>query len=178
MKHQSWYFAVALALLAARALAAGPAAHGPATAAAWMPHQLIVNLNNLPRAYSCNDLWYRFHDVLQAIGARELRILTYDCRDAAAHAHGSPKVELRFQLPAALSGADARFADFAATAATVRFAPGSPSSLSGEDCELMKQMTAGLLEALDLHADAKFRCAAAAPAERFAVTVRALLPAP
>jgi hypothetical protein len=38
-------------------------------------------------------------------------------------------------------------------------------------------MTAGLLQALDLHPEANFRCAAAAPAERFAVTVRVLLPA-
>jgi hypothetical protein len=38
-------------------------------------------------------------------------------------------------------------------------------------------MTDGLLGALGLHTDAKFRCAAAAPAARFAVTVRALLPA-
>jgi hypothetical protein len=41
----------------------------------------------------------------------------------------------------------------------------------------MKQMTAGLLQGLDLHAQARFRCAAAAPAERFAITVRALFPA-
>jgi hypothetical protein len=177
MKRQRWYCGVALALQAAVALAADTAAHGPATAAQWMPHELIVSLNNLPRAYTCDDLWYRFHDVLQAIGARDWRILTYDCRDAVAHPHGSPKVELRFQLPAALSAADARFADFAATTATVRIAPGSPSSLTGDDCELVKQMTAGLLEALDLHAAARFRCAAAAPAERFAITVRALFPA-
>lgn len=166
-------FALPLAL----ALTAATPVRAPATAAEWMPHELIVSLTDLPRAYSCNDLWYRFHDVLLAIGARDSRILTYDCRDAAAHAHGSPKVELRFQLPAALLASDARFADFSATAATVRLAPGSPKSLTGEDCELMRQMTAGLLETLDLHADAKFRCAAAAPAERFAVTVRALFPA-
>lgn len=158
------------------ALAAGPAPPVPATAAEWMPHELIVNLSDLPRAYSCNDLWYRFHDVLAAIGAQEIRILTYDCRDSAAHAHASPRVELKFQLPTALSGADTRYADVTASAATVRFTPGSPSSLTAQDCELMKQMTAGLLAALDLQADAKFRCAAAAAAERFAVTVRALLP--
>ena len=177
MRQRRWYCGVAFALQAAVALAAEPAAPGPATAAQWMPHELIVSLNDLPRAYSCDDLWYRFHDVLVAIGARDWRILTYDCRDAAAHPHASPKVELRFQLPAALSAADARFADFAATPATVRIAPGSPSSLTGDDCELMKQMTAGLLAALDLQAQARFRCAAAAPAARFAITVRALFPA-
>jgi hypothetical protein len=163
------------ALPAALALAAGPALPLPATPAEWMPHELIVNLSDLPRAYSCNDLWYRFHDVLLAIGARDERILTYDCRDSGAHAHASPRVELKFQLPTALAGADTRFADVSATTTTVRFAPGSPSSLSAEDCELMRQLTAGLLTTLDLHADAKFHCDAA-PAERFAVTVRALLP--
>lgn len=177
MKRYCRFRGAGFALPVALALTAATPARASATAAEWMPHELIVSLNDLPRAYSCNDLWYRFHDVLLAIGARDARILTYDCRDAAAHPHGSPKVELRFQLPAALPATDARFADFTATAVTVRFAPGSPNSLTGDDCELMKQMTAGLLEALDLHADAKFRCAAATPAERFAVTVRALFPA-
>ncbi len=177
MKSRLWLFAVAVASQAS--LAAGPATPLPATATAaeWMPHELIVNLSDLPRAYSCNDLWYRFHDVLAAIGARESRILTYDCRDTAAHAHASPKVELKFQFPTPLSGADTRFADFTANAATVRFAPGSPRSLTADDCEFMKQVTAGLLQALDLHPEATFRCAAGAPAEPFAVTVRVLLPA-
>jgi hypothetical protein len=172
-----WLCGTGLTLQAAAALAAGNAAQPPATAAQWMPHELIVSLTDLPRAYSCDDLWYRFHDVLSAIGARDMRILTYDCSDAAAHAHGSPKVELKFQLPGALTGADTRFADLTANDSTVHFAPGSPRSLNGDDCELMKQMTDGLLGALGLHTDAKFRCAAAAPAARFAVTVRALLPA-
>ena len=147
-----------------------------ATPAEWMPHELIVNLTDLPRAYSCNDLWYRFHDVLSAIGAREMRILTYDCTDTAAHAHGSPNVELKFQLPGALTSAQARFADVSANDSAVRFLPGSPRSLSGDDCELMRQMTAGLFGALGLHTDATFRCDAKAPAKRFVVTVRALLP--
>jgi hypothetical protein len=181
MRSPRWFFGVAVASQAALALAAGPATPTPtptpATAAEWMPHELIVNLSDLPRAYSCNDLWYRFHDVLAAIGARESRILTYDCRDTAAHTHASPKVELKFQFPTPLSGADTQFADFTANASTVRFAPGSPRSLTADDCEFMKQMTAGLLQALDLHPEANFRCAASAPAERFAVTVRVLLPA-
>ena len=174
----AWLAGLALALQAALALGTTPAVPAASTAAQWMPHELIVNLSDLPRAYSCDDLWYRFHDVLLAIGARDARILTYDCRDAAAHAHGSPRVEVKFQLPTALSGADTRFADLAAIASTVRFTPGNPHSLTADDCELMKQMTAGLLEALDLHAQAKFHCTAAAPGERFAVTVRALLSAP
>jgi hypothetical protein len=177
MRTQRCFFGIAVASQAALALAAGQATPTPTTAAEWMPHELIVNLSDLPRAYSCNDLWYRFHDVLAAIGARESRILTYDCRDTAAHAHASPKVELKFQFPTPLSGADTQFADFTANPSTVRFAPGSPRSLTADDCEFMKQMTAGLLQALDLHPEAKFRCAAAAPAERFAVTVRVLLPA-
>jgi hypothetical protein len=177
MKRGSWFLGAGLVLQATLALAAGSAAHPATTPAEWMPHELIVSLTDLPRAYSCNDLWYRFHDVLSAIGAREMRILTYDCSDTAAHAHGSPKVELKFQLPGALTGADARFADVPANDSAVRFLPGSPRSLSGDDCELVRQMTVGLFGALGLHTDAKFRCDAKAPAKRFAVTVRALLPA-
>jgi hypothetical protein len=177
MQRCSCFLGAGVALQASLALAAGGAAHPGTTAAEWMPHELIVALTDLPRAYSCNDLWYRFHDVLSAIGAREMRILTYDCSDTAAHAHGSPQVELKFQLPGALTSANARFADVSANDSAVRFLPGSPRSLSGDDCELMRQMTAGLFGALGLHTDAKFRCDAKAPAKRFAVTVRALLPA-
>ncbi|GAC1452311.1 MAG: hypothetical protein PVS2B3_07950 [Steroidobacteraceae bacterium] len=166
----------ALVLAATPASLAPAPAPAPAAAAEWMPHEFIVNLSDLPRAYTCNDLWYRFHDVLAAIGARELHILTYDCRDSAARAHASPRVELKFELPAPLAGADTRFADVSTRTTTVRFTPGSPHSLTAEDCELMRQMTAGLFSALDLHAEAKFHCAAA-PAGRFAVAVRALLPA-
>jgi hypothetical protein len=177
MKRCNWLLGAGFALQATLALAAGSAAHPGTTAAEWIPHELIVGLTDLPRAYSCNDLWYRFHDVLSAIGAREMRILTYDCSDTAAHAHGSPQVELKFQLPGALTSANARFADVSANDSAVRFLPGSPRSLSADDCELMRQMTAGLFGALGLHTDAKFHCDARAPAKRFAVTVRALLPA-
>lgn len=174
---QRWLLGAMSVLPGALALAAGSTpAVVPASAAEWMPHELIVNLSDLPRAYSCNDLWYRFHDLLLAIGARDERILTYDCRDTDPHAHASPRVELKFQLLTALSGADSQFADVSANTTTVRFTPGNPSSLTAEDCELMQQITAGLLTALDLHAAAKFRCTAVVPAERFAVTVRALLP--
>jgi hypothetical protein len=177
MKRCNWFVGAGFALQASLARAAGSAAQPGTTAAEWMPHELIVGLTDLPRAYSCNDLWYRFHDVLSAIGAREMRILTYDCSDTATHAHGSPQVELKFQLPGALTSANARFADLAANNSAVRFLPGSPRSLSADDCELMRQITAGLFGALGLHTDAKFRCDAKAPGKRFAVTVRALLPA-
>ncbi|HEY4210774.1 MAG TPA: hypothetical protein VGM84_04805 [Steroidobacteraceae bacterium] len=33
-------------------------------------HDLIVRLEHLPKRYSCDDLWYRFRDVLRALGAR------------------------------------------------------------------------------------------------------------
>lgn len=176
-KRCNWLLGAGFALQVSLALAAGSAARPATTPAQWMPHELIVSLTDLPRAYSCNDLWYRFHDVLSAIGAREMRILTYDCSDTAAHAHGSPNVELKFQLPGPLTSAQVRFADVSANDSAVRFLPGSPRSLSGDDCELMRQMTAGLFGALGLHTDARFRCDAKTPAKRFAVTVRALLPA-
>lgn len=171
-----------LFLQAACALAAAPPKHAAAAAAAvpaqWMPHNLIVSLTQLPRGYSCNELWYRFHDVLEAIGAREVQILTYECSDKVGHAGGAPKVELKFQLPGALAPAEARFADFSAFDSTVHLAPGSPHSLTGEDCELVRQLSSGLLAGLGLRVtDAQFPCQQSGARERFSVTVHVLLPA-
>jgi hypothetical protein len=178
--------AAALTLTAAGALAAAsPPAAAPAatpaagtTAAEWMTHRILVSLTDLPRGYSCNDLWYRFKDVMLAIGAQQLQILTYDCPDKNPQPHGSPKVELKFQFPTVLTGDNVRYADFQGTPTSVHFAPGAPASLTADDCALVQQMAAGIFDALSVKVtESKFPCATSAAAgEPYRVTVLAVLP--
>ena len=143
-----------------------------------MTHRILVSLSDLPRGYTCNDLWYRFKDVMLAIGAQQLQILTYDCVDKNPQPHGSPKVELKFEFPTVLTGDNERYADFRGTPSSVRLAPGHPASLTADDCALVQQMAAGIFDALSVKVtESKFPCTAPPGAgERFAVTVLALLP--
>jgi hypothetical protein len=143
MKCKSLLLIPAMALLSATAAGA--------TAATWRPYDLIVDLHNLPVRYSCDDLWYKFHDVLLALGARpDLQILAYRCEAGRdSNDARSPRVQLRFNLPEALDKSLARMADVQATPQTVRLTPGHPVSLQTSDCELLRQMKNELLPALD-----------------------------
>lgn len=159
---------------------AAAAQAGSAAPAQWRSWDLLVNLQDLPKAYTCDDLWYRFHDLLQALGARpDMQILTYHCGNAPAQAGRSASVQLQFALPDALAPSQARYADLSAVRATVRIAPGEPHSFTADDCELLRQIDSLLLPALPLHVvAASFSCSApqGAARERFALRVQALLP--
>src|SRR6185437_7963048 len=132
--------------------------------AAWIPHDLIVSFDHLPKVYSCDDLWYKFRDVLRAIGARsDMRILAYQCgAQYGALAH-SPQVHVHFFIPQALNRAQSKWADINAQTRTVRLGPGNPASLTSADCELLRQMKDGLLAALPDRVTG-FNLACAAPA--------------
>lgn len=143
-----------------------------------MNHRILVSLTDLPRGYTCNDLWYRFKDVMFAIGAQQLQILTYDCPDQNPQPHGSPKVELKFEFPTALSGDNVRYADFQGTSTSVHLGAGHPASLTANDCALVQQMAGAIFDALGVKVtESKFPCTAPpGAAERYAVTVLVLLP--
>jgi hypothetical protein len=114
--------------------------------AAWRHHDLIVSLRNLPKRYSCDDLWYKFRDILLAMGARrDTKILVYQCGERAGKLARSPKVHLQFSTPELLADSQARRADIKAASQTVRLAPGHPASLQESDCELMRQIKDELL---------------------------------
>jgi hypothetical protein len=163
---------IPVALLAATAASAA--------AATWRPYDLIIDLHNLPIRYSCDDLWYKFHDVLLALGARpDLQVLAYRCeRGLQTQAARSPRVELRFNLAETVDKSQARWADIIATPTTVRLAPGHPASLHDTDCELLRQMKDELLAALTPSTRVvSFDLACAAPDTArwpFNVTVQAL----
>ncbi len=161
--------------------AAIPAAQGAPAGqpAVWVPHDMIVDLTNLPRRYSCDDLWYKFRDVLLELGARpDMRILAYRCEAALGPRARSPSVHLRFDLPSPVDRAQARWADVTVTSTTVRIAPGHPASIDGRDCTLLKQMKSGLLDPLAVKVTT-FDLACAAPqrqSPRFGISAQALTP--
>ncbi len=115
----------------------------------WAHHDLIIDLHDLPTRYSCDDLWYKFRDVLLAVGARpDIQILVYHCTGKPGSPPRAPSVHLRFSTPELVRGAQARWADLEAAPETVRLSPGNPASLRASDCELMRQIKDGLLAQL------------------------------
>jgi len=178
------FLAVALAAatqaLAATAPTATPAATAaPAPAPAeWRTYAVLVDFTALPRTYSCDDLWYKFRDVLLKLGARAYMTITpYQCGVRGGGEARSPNVEVKFQLPQPLHGDALRYAEVSAGDETIRLAPGSPRSLGPDDCELVRQMQQGLLAALPVHVTSSdFRCSGAA--EFFTVTLDAVIAAP
>lgn len=175
--------AAALGVMAADGGTTAPAR--PRTAAAdagpaeWRAYDLLVDLTDLPRPYTCNELWYHLHDLLLAIGARHYpQIYTYHCGTTRASSSRSPSVQLQFQLPRQLSAADARYADVPVVRATVRLAPGILHSYKPEDCELLKELSTLLLPSLPVHPlGAGLTCPAPGAARRtYALEVQALIP--
>jgi hypothetical protein len=118
----------------------------PAAPAIWTRHAVIVDLTDLPRAYSCDELWYRFRAVLLAIGAQSdsTNIMPYNC---TSH---SPSVEMQFALPRSLPHAEARLADFRAAQKTVVLGPHQPAPFDAGDCKLMQEIEDQFLSALPL----------------------------
>ena len=147
----------------AGAIAAPPPASpvAPATAApqypawaTWQQKDLIVKLDPLPKRYTCNALWYRFRDVLTAIGAKPgMSILVYPCEGKADLAAKNPSVHLQFFMPELLPKPVAGWAQFKAAPKRVELGPGHPASLDTSDCNLLKQMKDSLLESLAQHID-------------------------
>src|SRR6185437_9789426 len=154
-----------------------PAGSQPAV---WIKHDIVVHLENLPKRYSCDDLWYKFRDVLLTLGARQnMQILAYRCESVLGAIARSPSVHLQFEMPQAVQGADVRWADMQASPRTVRLGPGNPPSLDTSDCELLRQIRSGLLPALSERIVAYHLACQASPAAQhpFSLSVQALEPA-
>lgn len=167
---------LALMLGAALGTAAADVAAAPAE---WRSFDLLVDFTKLPQPYTCDELWYRLHDLLLAIGARPYpQIFTFHCGTTHAASSRSPSVHLEFQLPRALSAADARYADVPVVRATVRLAPGTLHSFTAGDCELLRQLGSLLLPALPVHTiGAALTCPAPGAARHsYALEVQALIP--
>jgi hypothetical protein len=158
-----------LAVMSAATSAATPTQL--AQGAVWTVHDLTVHLNHLPKAYSCDDLWYKFRDVLLAIGARpDLTIAPLRCGTGIGHLALSPEVRVHFSIPQPVGPTPDRWADVNVQPQTVRLEPGHPASLTASDCELLRQMKNGLLAALP-HRIVSFRLACDAPPTRWPFSV-------
>jgi hypothetical protein len=177
--------AVLLTSILSSVLLAGVCLAAPAApeAARWRPYDIMVDLRGLPKRYSCDDLYYKFWEVLWTIGAgSNMKILTYDCERGQAgpaqHAPSrSPRVELQFSLPEALHGGEARWADLEAVTRTIRLEPGHPGALDSSDCALLDQIRITLLPALPAHiVGYRLECAAPGRGAPFSVSVRTLTP--
>ncbi|HEY6516922.1 MAG TPA: hypothetical protein VIY50_12310 [Steroidobacteraceae bacterium] len=160
-------------------LGAAGASSGQKTAAAgrpalWRTYDMIVNLQNLPRTYTCNQLWYEFHGILLRLGAwpYSVNILPYHCSPTPGGYLRSPDVEIRFQLPIFLSSG-VKSAPAEAVERTIRLAPGEPKTLQSSDCQLLRQIEQMLLGSVEAHVDKDhFACSAPPPrAANFSVTL-------
>ncbi|MGA7538801.1 MAG: hypothetical protein WBW93_08535 [Steroidobacteraceae bacterium] len=171
----------ALALACGCALAGGAggaATPGVARAALWRTYDLLIDLQNLPRTYTCDELWYEFHGILLRLGAwpYSINILPYHCSPSPSGAMSSPDVQVRFQLPIFLQGVAPKAAPAQAVERTIRLAPGEPKTLHSSDCQLMRQISRSLLASVPVHLDEEhFDCSGSeAQAARF--NVRLTLP--
>jgi hypothetical protein len=166
------------ALVLIAAFTAASAAETP-QAAIWSPHALIVDLRNLPKRYTCDELWYKFRDVLLAIGARpDLKILPYRCDRRLGSIAYSPKVQLEFSMPEVVSGKEERWAQMHVLTKSVRLEPGAPSHLDDSDCALLNQIRGTLLRSIGTTVtDFRLACQAS-PASKlpFDLTVEAAVP--
>jgi len=159
--------ALTVAVNCAAARAADPAAPAatPSSArpALWRTYDMIVSLQNLPRTYTCDQLWYEFHGILLRLGAwpYSINILPYHCSPSPGGDMRSPDVQVHFQLPIFLHGAAVKAAPAQAVERTIRLAPGEPKTLHASDCQLMQQVSASLLRSISGRVDhERFDCSA------------------
>jgi hypothetical protein len=148
-------------------------------AAVWASHTVIVDLRNLPKRYTCDELWYKFKAVLLTLGARpDLKILPYRCERALGRAAYSPRVQARFSIPRPVSGKQARWADMTVSSKSIRLQPGSPARIDAADCDLLNQMRSTLLPHVGASVTGfNLACQALQSSESpFGLTVKALIP--
>jgi hypothetical protein len=175
-----WVIVTLVALVAAASARAAEPASPPQYPAwaTWMQKDLIIKLDPLPKRYACNALWYKFRDVLLAMGAKPgLTVLVYPCEGKADLASRDPSVHLQFSMPELLPRAVAGWAQFKAAPRRVELGPGHPASLDAADCDLLRQMKGALLQSLAQRVDhADLVCQLAnASAKGFSLDVEALM---
>ncbi len=168
--------ACALGLLGlSPAVDADPAHAAAGQPALWRTYDMIVDLQNLPRTYTCDQLWYEFHGILLQLGAwpYSVSILPYHCSPSPSGYLRSPDVEARFQLPIFLHGAAAKSAPTRAVERTVRLEPGEPKVVQASDCQLLQQIAQTMLASIQARVgETHFDCAGPPRrAARFSVSV-------
>ena len=151
----------------ARASMQAPAG-GPAE---WFNYDMLVDLQDLPRVYTCDELWYKFRAVLLAIDAApkmDVTPLRCDTR--------SPQVQVRFSLPHVLHGKLVRYSSIWAMTSTVELRPGYPRYLDASDCSFITQVKDTMFRDLPIRVvKADLPCASSlAHPKAFSVTLETL----
>ncbi len=155
--------------------AASAASQLPAT---WIPHEVAVSYENLPRAYSCDALWYKVGDILRAVGAwKAVSITPHDCTPGTRTNGRSPQLEIHFLTLRSLGTADARWAQAQAVEESVELRPGHPKSLTSADCELLRQTEQDVLPLVPSIHVAHSALTCGSGASPFSLTVQTLVPA-
>jgi hypothetical protein len=152
----------------------------PAQAAYWAQHDEIDYLDNLPRLYGCDELYYKYRDVLLRLGARPgMKIYAYGCvHDGGVAAKVRPHVNLTYEVPKALPPAVTGQSAFSTKLVIVHLRPGHPKSLDSGDCILVQDMRDTVLASFSSHVDTGGpNCSATHSARRqFDLTVQTLIP--
>jgi len=149
-----------------------PAAPLAAQPAAWAAYSLSVDLRNLPRRYSCDELQLKLRDVLLALGARpDLKILISRCESGSR----SPIARVQLAIPQSVERTAKGGVVVEAAVAIVRLEPGHPVSLSAADCDLMRQIKDRLLAPISRPA-VSFNLACSSSKPRFNLSVQTLKP--
>lgn len=165
----------AITPVAAHAAAPGAAEATTAKPALWRTYDMIINLQNLPRTYTCDQLWYELHGILLRLGAwpYSINILPYHCSPKPSGILRSPDVQVGFQLPFFLQGPAAKSAPAKAIERTIRLSPGDPGTLHSSDCQLMQQISQTMLASLPVRLETQHFDCSGPPrrAANFAVTV-------
>lgn len=107
----------------------------------WAPHDEIDYLDNLPRTYSCDELYYKYRAVLLRLGARpDMTIYTYGCTGSKGAAANRPHVDLTYTIPQPVPSQLNSNSMLRARLETVEIGVGNPKVLSESDCTLMDDM--------------------------------------
>jgi hypothetical protein len=167
-----------LAALPSGAWAAAARDQGPQRPALWRTYAMIVDLDNLPRTYTCDELWYVFYDMLARLGApyATLNVLPYRCSRTPTGDLRSPRVQVHFQMPRVLRGKAVKWATLRAVHRRIVIGPGRPKRLTAADCELLRQIRGTLLDALPVKIiHGRLNCAAGG---HFGLTLQLWVAAP
>jgi hypothetical protein len=168
----AWLFTLPLATSAA-------AATQPAY---WAQHDEIDYLDDLPRLYGCDELYYKYRDVLLQLGARPgMKIYAYGCvhgRSAAGNVR--PHIDLTYEVPKALPPTVSTKSALLAKLETVHLGPGHPKSLDTRDCILVKDMRDTVLASFSsyIHSDNPDCSPTHSAHQQYNLTVQALIPLP
>jgi hypothetical protein len=138
--------------VAALTVQSGRAEVAPANAlqpAFWAQHDEIDYLDNLPRKYSCDELYYKYRDVLLRLGARPgMKIYTYGCTGSKGAESDRVHVDLTYEIPQLAPPTVSAGSTLMARPETVAIGPGDPKALTQSDCVLLKDMRQTVLSSI------------------------------